>query len=115
MHELGIAQDFLAVIKQQANLHGLKKISKIKIVLGEASGIELDFLKHSLVDHALPGTIAENAEIEFVPLKLIAQCCECKKEINSKNLLTLSCPFCGCSEVNIISGKEIYVESIEGE
>jgi Zn finger protein HypA/HybF involved in hydrogenase expression len=73
MHELGIAQDFWKLIKQNAEANNLAQVTKIVIVLGEASGIEADFLRHSLRDHTLPGTIAEGAELVFVPKKLIAR------------------------------------------
>ena len=115
MHELGIAQDFWTVIKQYAEQNKLKAISKITIVLGEASGIEEDFLRHSLKDHILPGTIGENAEIVVVPVKLLARCNDCEKPVTREDMKGLACPHCGSGNIKITSGKETHVESIEGE
>ena len=115
MHELGIAQDFWAVIKEQAAGNGLKNVSKIVIVLGEASGIEKDFLVHSLKDHILPGTIAAKAALEIIPERLKAKCGNCLKEITTVMITALNCPHCGSSDIEIVSGKETYVKSIEGE
>jgi hydrogenase nickel incorporation protein HypA/HybF len=115
MHELGIAQDFWAVIKQQAAVNGLKKVTKITIVLGEASGIEADFLRHSLVDHTLPGTMAEKAELEFIVTPLEACCNNCKSRITKTSIKNFFCPACGSPDIAIASGKESYVKSIEGE
>jgi Zn finger protein HypA/HybF involved in hydrogenase expression len=56
MHELGIAKDLLDIVLIKAKKNHLKKITKISLMLGEASSIEKDFLKHSLVDHLLSGT-----------------------------------------------------------
>jgi hydrogenase nickel incorporation protein HypA/HybF len=115
MHELGIAQDFWAVIKQQAKHNDLKKVTKIVIVLGEASGIDRDFLVHSFKDHILPGTFAENAKLEIIPTPLAAKCNSCSKELTTGMITALNCPACGSSDLEIISGKETYVQSIEGE
>jgi hydrogenase nickel incorporation protein HypA/HybF len=115
MHELGIAQDFWAVIKQHADQHQLKKITKITIVLGEASGIEDDFLRHSLKDHVLQGTMGKDAELEFVRVPLKARCTSCERMITKDDLASLACPGCGSAGIEIASGKETYVQSIEGE
>lgn len=115
MHELGIAQDFWAVIEQHAKSNNLKRVTKITIVLGEASGIEADFLRHSMVDHVLPGTIAEGAELEIVTRKLSALCTGCGAGIGTEAMKGLCCPSCGSPALDVKSGKETYVESIEGE
>jgi hydrogenase nickel incorporation protein HypA/HybF len=115
MHELGIAQDFWAVIKQHAKEHNLKKINKIVIVLGEASGIEESFLVHSFKDHILPGTLAEGAVFEVSHAKLTAKCGSCGKELTKDVMTALNCPGCQGTDIEIISGKETYVQSIEGE
>jgi hydrogenase nickel incorporation protein HypA/HybF len=115
MHELGIAQDFWAVIKQHAKDHALKKITRIVVVLGEASGIEESFLVHSFKDHILPGTLAENAKFEIVHSKLAAKCNGCGKEITKDVMTALNCPGCHGTDIEIVSGKETYVQSIEGE
>jgi len=115
MHELGIAQDFWAVIKEQAKNNKLKKITKIIIVLGEASGIEKDFLVHSFKDHILPGTLAEGANPEIISKSLDAKCNTCGKEITQDIMTALNCPGCQGTDIEIVSGKETYVQSIEGE
>lgn len=115
MHELGIAQDFLKVILQQAGEHHLSAVTKITIVLGEASGIERDFLHHSLKDHALPGTIAAGAQIEYVLVPLSARCASCGKAVTTEKIKALACPYCGSPSLDITAGRETYVQSIEGE
>ena len=114
MHELGIAQDFWAVINRHASEHGLKKVTKIVIVLGEASGIEEDFLVHSLRDHTLKGTIAEKAGLEIVKKSLCAKCRGCGREIGKNDITSFNCPYCSSTDIEIVSGKETYVQSIEG-
>ena len=74
MHELGIASDLFAVVKEKARSSGLERVTGISIRIGEASGIDADFLRHSFVDHVLPGTSAAGAELQFSEEKLAAVC-----------------------------------------
>lgn len=115
MHELGIAQDFWSVAKSQAEQHGLKKITRITIVVGEASGFEIDFLRHSLKDHILPGTIGANAVLDFIAQPLEASCNQCGSRITKDSMMALNCPHCSSADIRITSGKDSYVQSIEGE
>ncbi|MCX5782128.1 MAG: hydrogenase maturation nickel metallochaperone HypA [Elusimicrobia bacterium] len=115
MHELGIAKDFWKIIKQTAEENKLNRIDKIVIVLGEASGIEEDFVRHSLKDHVLPGTIAEKAKLIFEKTKLEGFCGDCREKISKEKMKNLSCPNCKSLNIEIASGKEMYVKNIQGE
>jgi hydrogenase nickel incorporation protein HypA/HybF len=115
MHELGIAEDLFRIVEVKAKENNLKAVTKIVVVVGEASGIEQDFLRHSLVDHVMPGTIAEKAELEITKEPLQARCLACKIEIDSQQGFSLRCPNCGDNNLEITQGKDVYLQSIEGE
>ncbi|MDO8733948.1 MAG: hydrogenase maturation nickel metallochaperone HypA [Elusimicrobiota bacterium] len=114
MHELGIAKDLLDIVLIKAKENGLKKITKISVKIGEASGIEEDFLRHSLVDHLLPGTIASGCNVEISKEDVKAKCKKCSAEFLPKEMI-FDCPSCQSKEIEILSGKDVYVASIEGE
>lgn len=114
MHELGIAKDLFAKVREKAKENKLKRIARIKIRLGEASGIKKEFLRHSFIDHILPGSIAEGAALEIAKEEIKARCETCGKSISVQEA-GFSCPHCGGSGLKIISGKDVYVESIEGK
>lgn len=114
MHELGIAKDLFAKVRAKAKENKLKRITRIKIKLGEASAVEKEFLRHSFIDHILPGSIAEGAALEIAKEEVKARCETCDKSISVQEA-GLSCPHCGGRELEIISGKDVYVESIEGK
>ncbi len=114
MHELGIAKDLFAKAREKAKENGLKRITRIKIRLGEASGVEEGFLRHSFMDHILPGSIAEEAILEIEKEGVEARCSDCGKKISAQEA-GLSCPHCGGKDIEIISGKNVYIENIEGE
>ncbi len=116
MHEHGIARDLWNVILAEAQKNNMTKITKITVVLGEASGIERDFLNHSFIDHIFKEyDIAKNAGIEYEIMPLSAQCNVCKADIAPSDMKNLRCPYCGSNDIKIISGHEVYVKDIEGE
>ena len=115
MHELGIAQDLFRIVEDKAKKNNLKMVTKIVIIVGEASGVEEDFLRHSLTDHVTPGTIAEKAELEISTELLRARCVSCGKEIDIQQSSSSECPDCGDNNLEIIQGKNVYLQTIEGE
>ena len=115
MHELGIAKDFWNIVAESARKHKLKRVTKISIVLGEASGIEEEFLRHSFEEHILPGTMAREAQLVITKKPLAARCRACAAEITRDSMKEPCCPRCGSSDIEVISGKETYVEHIEGK
>ena len=114
MHELGIARDLFDIVLQKARENNLKKITKISMKLGEAAGIEMNFLRHSFSDHIIPQSIAAGCELEITAEKVKAKCKKCSKEFSVKDI-AVCCPSCNGSDIEIISGKDVYVASIEGE
>ena len=115
MHELGEALELFEVIKKEAKKNGLKKVSRITIRIGEASGIKIDFLRHSFLDHILPkNSIVKEAKVEIIPETIKLKCKDCKREVVEDSINPL-CPSCGSSNLEIIAGKDTYIESIEGE
>jgi len=115
MHELGIAQDLFCTVEDKAKENNLKSVTKIVVVVGEASGIDEDFLRHTLIDHLMPGTIAENAELEITRESLQARCMACGIEMDFQQSSRLRCPNCGNNSLEVTQGKSVYLKSIEGE
>ena len=115
MHELSIAQDLFRTVEDKAKENNLKAVTKIVVVIGEASAIEEDFLRHSLMDHLMPGTVAEKAELEIIREPLQSRCVACGTEIDFQESPSLRCPNCGNNDLEIVRGKSIYLQTIEGE
>lgn len=114
MHEIGIARDVWEKIKQDVVKNNIKSLSKVTIKVGEASGIEIDLLRHSLKDHIFPETVAENAELEIISDPVALKCLDCQYEITKEDIKNPFCPKCNGMDIEIKSGNSIYVEKIEG-
>ena len=112
MHELALAKELFAVVISKSAEKGLEKIDKVKIALGEASGIDPEFLRHSFIDHIFPGTIAEGALLEIALRKVSARCGDCGEPIN--DFAADECPSCAGREISVESGRDVFIEEIEG-
>jgi len=113
MHELGVAENLASIVLEVAGNEKLTKVTKVNVSIGEMSQIVPDLLETAF-QVTVAGTIAENAilEMEIIPVKL--KCMDCNKEfeLHENNFI---CESCGSQMVEIISGTEMFLKSIEGE
>ncbi len=113
MHELSIAQSIIEIAENIARENDSKAVKKIKVQIGEFSGVVKEALEFSF-DIAKVGTIAENAELEIEIVKFKSICNSCGFVLETMDDFNLFCP--NCSEpMSIISGREMRVEYIEIE
>lgn len=112
MHELGMARDLFKVILEKAAEKSLSSITSVRIKAGEASGIEPEFLRHSLEDHVFPGTPAEGCAIDIEGEKASAVCSGCGRQPGEDDIF--KCPSCGGDDFEITGGRDVLVEEVEG-
>jgi len=110
MHELGLAEDVLRLLKEEAQKKSLPKIEFAKVLIGETLISDPPEFK-DLFAMISAGSPAEGVrlEIEIVPLKAV--CADCNKDFNPKNL-RFDCPNCGSTNIKVASGREIVIKEI---
>ena len=113
MHELAITQSLLDIALEQAKVAQANKINRINLVIGELSGIVSDCVQFYF-DFLKKDSIAEGASLifEIVPAQL--KCCQCLITFNPKEFLW-TCPDCHSQKVEIVAGREFYMDSLEIE
>ena len=113
MHEQSIVESLLALVLENAEKAKASKILRIYLVIGELSGIieeAVDFYFSFLSK----GTIAENASIFYMHTPAKVRCRKCDTVYNPENL-DFHCPNCREQQIDIIGGRELYIESLEVE
>ena len=113
MHELAITQSMLDLVLEQAQKVEAKEVRKINLVIGEMSGFVEECVQFYF-DFLSKGTIAERAALSFTMIPTRARCRSCGKLFELKQF-DWTCPYCQGNSLEIISGKELFVESIEVE
>lgn len=113
MHEFSIIGQVLKTVEYVASQNNLSKVTKIVLQIGKLRQVMPDFLQFAF-EAASSETIAENAilELKIIPIKIECLKCHC---VSSVNKTAYFCPDCRSNEIKIISGKEILIESIEGD
>jgi len=113
MHELAITKSMLDLVLEQAERAGAKEVVKINLVIGEMTGVVEECVQFYF-DFLGQGTIAEGAALSFKMVPVTARCQGCDKLFEIKEF-DWACPYCQSNNMEIISGKELFVESIEVE
>ncbi|HEM60912.1 MAG TPA: hydrogenase maturation nickel metallochaperone HypA [Chloroflexi bacterium] len=113
MHELPVTQGMLSIALEHANKAHATRITDINLVIGELSGIVDDSVQFYF-DFISQGTPAEGAVLHFERIPAQFRCRECQATFSPTNRNWV-CPQCGQWKVEIVAGREFYVESIEVE
>jgi len=113
MHELAITQSMFDLVLEQARKAKARKVGKINLVIGEMTGVVSDCVQFYF-DFISKGTLAEGAALCFLAVPPKARCQGCDKLFELKEF-DWTCPYCGGNNLQIVAGKELFVESIEVE
>jgi len=108
MHELGIAEGILQIVR--AHMPPKGRVVSIHLKAGKLHAI----VPESLVfyfEHLARGTPLQGArlEIEEVPVKV--RCASCGEE-RCLDLPIFRCGACGSTDVELVSGEELFVDHI---
>ena len=111
MHEFGITQSILSIALEKANEAKASRITNINLIIGELSGV-VDECVQFYFDFLSKDTIAAEASLSFerTPTKL--RCRNCAT-IFLPNEPVWACPNCEEQKIEVISGRECHVHSIE--
>lgn len=113
MHELSIVESLLDVVLESADKARATKVIRIHVVVGDLSGVVDDYM--SLYFNFLSEkTIAHGAEIVFTHKPARLRCRPCNVDFSPEGS-DFGCPRCKEQQVDIIGGRELYVDEMEVE
>ncbi len=113
MHEGALTEDLFGHVMAHAREAGARRVTRIKVTIGalsDATAESIEFYLKSLI----PGTIAEEAVIEFNTAPGEARCTTCGREFQITEIYA-SCPECGAFPVKVTGGNGVYLASLEIE
>ncbi|MFA8436060.1 MAG: hydrogenase maturation nickel metallochaperone HypA [Marinifilaceae bacterium] len=113
MHEFSIINNIIQTITEIAEQEKLCRITRITLVIGKMRRIVPSILEYAFRISS-KDTLAENAEIciESIPIKMQCKDCNHISEIIDDLYICLAC---GGTGLQLHSGKELYIKSIDGE
>lgn len=112
MHELSITQNILDICLKEAEKRKAGAIKKISLKIGEFTNIAPECIKFYFeqISKESPAKDA-SLEIETIPLKI--KCNICNEKSTPEEHYFFICPKCQGQNLEIISGKELLIESID--
>jgi hydrogenase nickel incorporation protein HypA/HybF len=113
MHEQSIVESLLRVALEHAKGAQAVRIVRINVVVGELSGA-VDESMDFFFTFMSKNTIASEASLVFKHAPAQLHCRQCNKIFTAEKH-NFQCPDCKEQQVDIVSGRELYVESLEVE
>jgi hydrogenase nickel incorporation protein HypA/HybF len=113
MHEIRIAEDLCAIVLEAAYSERLSKVTKINISFGQLIQIVPEIFEFAFRE-TVRNTVAEDAELSIEIIKVRMYCKNCGSEFQVNDSL-FSCSNCSSTDLEIRSGKELFIKSIEGD
>jgi hydrogenase nickel incorporation protein HypA/HybF len=111
MHELSLAQELVERLEEVARREGAVRIVSIRLVLGALSGVDLDAFEFAFPEVAR-GSLAEGAELLVEERPVSVRCRRCR-DLSEPGYPALRCEKCGSGDVEIVTGREFDVLSME--
>ncbi len=113
MHELALMQGILEQVEQKVVEHALKKVTRVKLVVGKMTAALPDALRFCFSVLTEDGPCA-GAELEIEEREIVAACSDCKEEFTVRGI-DFRCPRCNGRNTRVVQGNELYIDFIEGE
>ena len=115
MHELPITESILKIVQKHARMNGIQKVVKIRLKIGELSDLEDEWIQRYF-DYLSKDTEAEGAKLVIERSPIVLQCTNCSKtyETNKASLKEPACPDCGSKDATLVSGREYFIQDLEG-
>ncbi len=113
MHELSLVVSVFEVLEEQAREHGACRVTRVVLKVGIMAGVVPELLE-SAFDMYKKGTIAASARLEIVPVPVRLRCPDCGGEAVREES-DFACAACGSRRVEIIEGRDLFVETVDLE
>ncbi len=113
MHELSIVESLLNLALQNAEKAHARKIVSIRLVVGDYTGVMEDAV-NLYFGFLSKDTIAAGARIQYTHVTGQLRCRDCDLlfPLQHRNYV---CPECEGKRVEIVGGRELYIENMEIE
>jgi len=113
MHELPVTMSILSIVLEHAKTVQASRIKRINVNIGELSGVVPEYVQLQF-GFLSKDTIAAGASLSIRQPPAELRCRSCATVFSPGNR-NWACPSCCGQKIEIISGRECYVESMEIE
>jgi hydrogenase nickel incorporation protein HypA/HybF len=113
MHEMTVAHGLLTILEERAKAHKIARITRIRLKIGRLRAIETRQLA-SAFEVLAEGSMAQGAPLDVEEVAAQARCNACGTEWRLAGY-RFECPNCQSADAEILAGRELFIESFDGE
>ena len=115
VHELSIMEGVLKMVRDSAAQSNINKVHKINLVIGKLTMVLPDSMQFCFQVLSSQDELLQGAVLEIEERDIIIRCARCEQQSTLNDGFSFICPGCGASEVEIINGRELYLDYYEGD
>ncbi|MDI6812319.1 MAG: hydrogenase maturation nickel metallochaperone HypA [Desulfitobacteriaceae bacterium] len=115
MHEMGLMASMVELLTESARHNQIQKINKVKLVVGKMSMALPDALQLAFDVYKAEGLFSSEAVLEIEERETMGRCRSCGRRFPVLDNCLFVCPDCQGIDVEVISGRELYIDHYEGE
>ena len=113
MHEMSIAYALLKIVEDRARDNGIVRVTLVRVKVGRLRALESRQLRAAF-EVLADGSLAAGATLDIDETPAKARCKRCANEWRPVGF-RLDCPECGGGDAEIVEGRELHIESFDGE
>ena len=113
MHELPVTESVLEIVLRHATQAGASRVNQVNLAIGQLASIVDDSVQFYW-EIVAQGSLAEGAKLTFRRIPAEMRCLDCQERF-SPTPDTFDCPACGGIRIEILAGREFFVEAIDIE
>jgi hydrogenase nickel incorporation protein HypA/HybF len=113
MHEQSIVESILTMALKNADQANARKILSINLVVGDYTGI-VDDAVNFYFNFLNQNTLAAGAKINYTHVSAQLRCRDCDRLFPMQKR-DYQCPECKGRRMEIVGGRELYIETMEVE
>jgi len=113
MHGLALSRSIVELVTERARAERFRAVTRVTVAVGVGAGVDAEALRFCW-DVAAEETAARGAELVIGEVPLGARCRSCGHEFEPGAVLA-PCPACGRPGVELVRGRELRVQSFDGE
>jgi len=110
MHELSIAHDMVGMVTENIARFPAARVASLTVTLGVYSGVDPEALRFAF-PVAAEGTLLEGAELVIETLPVTFRCRNCGAGPFEAG--AMMCPRCRSLNIEVTTGREIDISSVE--
>lgn len=113
MHELSLAEQVLGLIEEAAEAEGFHRVRRVVLEIGAFAAVEAEAMRFCF-DVVARETIAAEAVLDIIAIPGSGWCRDCRRTVALSEVFD-ACPECGGRDVELRSGRELKLKTLEVE